>query len=725
MFPLNEEENAFVEPETTTAATVPDYWGPFAQLKKNESIITEMANYQGLMARLNDALFLDRFDLKYYSQLAKEANGAILELGCGSGRVTIPLFEEGHTITGLDNSQDMLDILLEKLKQPLNEHSRMQLQLADARNYEFASPFDLIIFPYCSLQLFTDPSDRKKIMQCAARHLAKGGIFAFDVTSPEMVVNESILELDLRHEQLEITITLGIKAYDDENIMVENSFWEVNADDKTHLILEFKKLAMLRRQQLEDELESAGLVISRCIPTAVDQDKNLRYLYVCSKREDVEYPLWHPYLCHQPTDKVLTLVSGKGCIVVDSSGKSYLDASGGLWSVQCGLGNQTIINAINQQLNTISYATLFAGRGNLPSILLARKLVQLAPFPLQWVYFTGSGSESVELGIKLARQYWYLEGKTEKNHIAYLDQSYHGTFFGSMGVTGLCPEAVAVGPGVPGLHAILTPHPDQCPDNQKYEDYALHCAESLSGLAEQFPDKIAAFIFEPVLGSAGVVIPPQSYFDRIKEICSQYKILLIVDEVATGFGRTGDWFCSTRFGIKPDILLLSKGINSGYLPLGATLFSAEIGNMLSKSDASIVHGSSHNGNPACCAAALASIEEIERLQLIPAAIAMGDYCRDLLEELMKKNRYISQVRQIGLMIGIAICQDDGKPASDLQIAALYELMKSNGVLTYPAVSSIVLMPALIINKDEIRLIAAVLEEALHSLKLINDHVTLR
>jgi adenosylmethionine-8-amino-7-oxononanoate aminotransferase len=303
----------------------------------------------------------------------------------------------------------------------------------------------------------------------------------------------------------------------------------------------------------------------------------------------VAYPLWHPHVpLNEMETRVTILVEGKGCKVKDNRGKEYIDASGGLWNVHCGLGNAEINQAILDQLERLSYASLFAWRGNEPALELARELAAMAPRPLQWVYLTGSGSESVELSIKIARIYSQLRGRANCKQVVYLDGSYHGTFFGSMSVSGLA-QLKEVGPLLPGVAPITTPNPDRRPPDLSYADFAVSCADELENKARQ--GEVAAFIVEPIIASAGIIIPPVEYFRRIDEICRSFDILLILDEVATGFGRTGRWFAAEHYGLHPDILLLSKGLTSGYLPLGAVLFSAEIGELLIKHGASLCHRS--------------------------------------------------------------------------------------------------------------------------------------
>jgi len=409
--------------------------------------------------------------------------------------------------------------------------------------------------------------------------------------------------------------------------------------------------------------------------------------------------------------RVTILVEGKGCKVKDNHGKEYIDASGGLWNTHCGLGNAEISRAISDQLAKLSYGTLFAWRGNKPALDLARELAALAPGPLEWVYLTGSGSESVELAVKIARLYYRLRGKDKQGDIVYLDESYHGTFFGSMSVSGLARQT-EVGPLLPGVSSISTPNIERCPQDMLYTDFALSCARELEDKAIE--GGVAAFIVEPIIASAGVVIPPVEYFRRVQEICRQFDILLILDEVATGFGRTGRWFAAEHYDLHPDILLVSKGLTSGYLPLGAVLFSEGIGSLFMKHGAGLCHGSTNNGHPVCCAAALETIRVIRRDRLVERSAEMGHYFRMRLEELTSLPT-VSGVRSMGLMLGLVLTQDDGSPATLRQRFHVFRSLQEEGILAYLAGNSLVFCPAFVIAREEIDIIVQRLLRVLSSI----------
>jgi len=433
-----------------------------------------------------------------------------------------------------------------------------------------------------------------------------------------------------------------------------------------------------------------------------------------TRKSPVTYPLWHPHVpLNAMEERVTILVEGKGCKVKDNRGKEYIDASGGLWNTHCGLGNAEINQAISDQLQRLAYGTLFAWRGNQPALDLARELAAMGPSPLQWVYLTGSGSESVELALKIARLYNQLRGGANDKDIVYLDESYHGTFFGSMSVSGLARQK-EVGPLLPGVSSISTPNIERCPPNMSYADFALSCAKELEDKAIE--GGVTAFIVEPIIASAGVIIPPVEYFRRVEEICRKFDILLILDEVATGFGRTGRWFAAEHYDLHPDILLLSKGLTSGYLPLGAVLFSEEIGELLMKHGASLCHGSTNNGHPVCCAAALATIRIIRRDHLVERSAELGQYFRTRLEELTSLPMFGS-VRSLGLMLGLVLTQDDGTPATPRQRFHVFLSLKEEGILAYLAGNSLVFCPAFVITHEEIDTIVLRLRQVLSSLSL--------
>jgi adenosylmethionine-8-amino-7-oxononanoate aminotransferase len=702
------------------------YWGPFKG-KANIPGIIEIHDENEASALLTDLMLTNQDDIGEYVKLAGDMQGEVLEIGCGSGRITLALANAGHSITGLDNSAEMVRILQNRMSLLSHEtQDRVRTVTDDATKFELDRKFQLIIVPYCSIVVFFTREERLAVLRRAAQHLATGGILAFDYPVFDLerkdLWNESVFSLNYSIDDTEIKAQLGIKVQSDYKCLLGNIYFEVTGPDAPpQSYLQVRRHSIIDSKELAGLLEEAGLTVIERKMSPMLEGVSERCMLYCTQAPPKSYPLWHPYHgAPGAEENVLMLVSGKGATVKDQNGREYIDLSGGLWSAQCGLGHPKIIDAVSRQLEHLSYGTLFLARSNRAAVSLARELVAMAPAPLGWAYLTGSGSESVELAIKLARLYQKLQKRPLQTDIVYLDRSYHGTFFGSMGVSGLVDDKDVFSPLLTGVSAIRTPMPEDCPEEMSYEEFSLQCAHELEVLIER-TGSVAAFIIEPVLGSAGVVIPPPEYFREIRSICRKYDVLLIVDEVATGFGRTGKWFASEHFDIEPDIMALAKGINSGYLPLGAVLFSAKVGQPILRSGISIAHGSSHNGNPACAAAALATIEVIRDEHLIERAGEMGNYFRQRLEEL-KIYSSLSDVRSLGMMLGISFRQKGGEAVTPNQLSVLCTALQNCGILSYPGLTGLVFMPALVISKKEIDSAIEILHGLLSTLRFENDSV---
>jgi putrescine aminotransferase len=652
------------------------------------------------------------WDESEYFELSAGVSGEILELCCGSGRILLPLARAGHRVVGLDSSEAMLAVLGQNLEAlPSFVQARVECICADATNFDLGRRFELILLPFFGLNLI---EDRAALLACVAEHLTEDGSFAFDFLNvvdphaPELS-GETVAVVRTVHDEV-VHLEYSSRYLEGQCAIVTDTRWW--RDGSPHRFEQSSlRVATFEPSDLDRLLEEAGLIVFSERSEVLPGGGFRRTLVRCRKRTGQRYPLWHPYLPRDATD-MLTLTSGEGCEVTDVDGRRYLDASGGLWSVQCGLGRTEIIDAVTTQLKRLSYGTLFMGRGNDAALELSRELVSLAASPLDWVYLTGSGSESVELALKLVRLFHVLDGRPEKKGILFLDASYHGTFFGSIGVTSLVALKDAFAPLVPGFCSIPAPVPGRCPSGVAYEEYAARCAQVLENMLEDAGKHVAALILEPILGSAGVVIPPRSYLDRVQRACRAHDVLLVADEVATGFGRTGRWFASEHFSLRPDVMLLAKGVNSGYLPLGAVLFSARIGERLIASNSGIGHGSSHNGNPACCAAALATIELMRREGLVERSDQLG---RLFLERLavLQGTPGLGVIRGLGLMVYAGLVDGSDGPVQPGRVIRVLNAMRRRGVLAYPSVSGLVFMPALVITPQQIETVVACLSATLH------------
>jgi adenosylmethionine-8-amino-7-oxononanoate aminotransferase/SAM-dependent methyltransferase len=691
-----------------------EYWGCFAELSRVPAV-QKIGFYEGFYADLYNLTTQGHSaDVDDYLQVARRSRAGILDVGCGTGRMLVQLAAAGHSVVGVDNAPDMLRHARRNAG-ALAPDVRNRVELTEQSALEFDLPRRFGSVIVSAFTFLLTPAERVDFFRRVERHLEPDGSFAFDFLSLDddhvAALDGTVTCASVPARNGALMILMGTR-FDEARTAWSWNFYvqHILQDGNVRQYLAKSAFARLSHAALESELAEAGLVVAerRESPHSVANLQGSRAFYRCVRRTAIGYPLWHPYLPMNDPARVLVLASGRGCRVTDRSGREYIDASGGLWSTQCGLGRPEIIDAISRQLETLSYGTLFALRSNQPAIALAGKLSALAGGSLTRVFLTCSGSEAVELAIKFSRLYFHLTGRPDRTGIAYLDASYHGTCYGSMGVTALYDQKERLGPHVPGLHAIRAPRAGDSVTE------ALACAADLDRLARTVPGGLAAFILEPVFGSAGVVVPPREYLAEVRRICDAHGIVLILDEVATGFGRTGRWFAYQHFDVRPDMLLLSKGINSGYLPLGAVVFKEYLAQTLLASGVGIGHGSSANGNPACCASALATIRILEDEDLIRRAETTGAYFQERLRHLCA-HPAVRSVRGLGLMRAIELCQPNGGEAHPIEPAthaAIYQAVIQRGVLPYPFRSGFSFFPPLTIDYSEVDQIADAFERTL-------------
>jgi 4-aminobutyrate--pyruvate transaminase len=363
------------------------------------------------------------------------------------------------------------------------------------------------------------------------------------------------------------------------------------------------------------------------------------------------------------TDGARVVVAGDGWWITDDQGRRLIDGFAGLWCVTVGHGRPEIIAAVREQMETLEYFTTFHGQSHPRAIELAEKLCAMFPreYGLSHVMFSSGGSEANETSIKLVRLYWAMRGEERRTTIVARHHGYHGLTIATMTATGIMPMRWNFGPEAPGFAHVAAPYCYKCELGKTYPSCQLACADELERLIErEGAETIAAFIAEPVLGAGGIIPPPDDYFARIREICDRHGVLLILDEVVTGFGRTGTMFGFERYGVRPDVVTLAKGITSGYLPLGASVVSDEIYQTISTKlpdQMPISHGFTYMGHPTCCAAALANISIIERERLPENAADVGAYLLARLREVLGGFDSVGEIRGAGLMIGIELVAD--------------------------------------------------------------------
>jgi putrescine---pyruvate transaminase len=372
---------------------------------------------------------------------------------------------------------------------------------------------------------------------------------------------------------------------------------------------------------------------------------------------------WHPMSSPMLNRKLEELVieRGEGVYVWDINGTRYFDAMSGLWCVNVGHGRSEVKAAIVAQLDKLEFHNTFGTMNHPGAIRLAERITQLlSTEEMKRVFFSSGGSDAVETAIKLARQYWRVQGRAERVKFISLRTGYHGMHIGGTSLSGSPLSRAAFGPGLADCYQVETPHLYRNPWTRDAEELGEICAALLEReIQHQKPDTVAAFIAEPVIGIGGVIVPPRNYWPRVREICDKYGVLLIADEVVSGFGRTGAVTGSRGWGVKPDIMCLAKGLTSGYIPMGATTVNAKVADAIEAAPppaGMLMHGYTYSGHPVAAAAALACLDIVEKENLPENAATVGQY---LLEGLQTLHRFahVGDIRGKGLMVAIELVEN--------------------------------------------------------------------
>jgi adenosylmethionine-8-amino-7-oxononanoate aminotransferase len=442
--------------------------------------------------------------------------------------------------------------------------------------------------------------------------------------------------------------------------------------------------------------------------------------YETLKRLDHKY-LWHPFTQMQEwaAEELCIISQGDGHYLIDVNGRRYLDGVSSLWCNVHGHRKREIDDAVRAQLDRIAHSTLL-GLSHVPGIQLAERLVQIAPKGLQRVFFSDNGATAVEIALKIAVQYWQLKGEAKRTLIASLGESYHGDTVGSM--------SMGYSETFHHFHkSLLFPVLRLTPPHVFRYYQRMSAAAALEAAVReadeklsQNKDKLAALVMEPLMqGAAGMWAQPVEYVRAMAELCRRDGILFVLDEVATGFGRTGRMFACEHAGVTPDILCLAKGITGGYLPLAATLtteeiFSAFLGEY--EEFKTFFHGHTYTGNPLGCAAALASLELFERERIIENMQLRIAFIGRRLNDDFLSLAHVSDVRQRGYMIGIELVEEKAgrknyTPEHRIGRKVILEARK-HGVIIRPLGDVIVLMPPLSITDEEITMLLDVTYDAI-------------
>lgn len=429
---------------------------------------------------------------------------------------------------------------------------------------------------------------------------------------------------------------------------------------------------------------------------------------------------WQPLKKANEGETLNCIVKGDGSSIYDEEGKKYIDYQSGLWNVSLGYGNKHIINAIVNQLNNISYVNPCEHRND-TVLRLSNKIINITPETFNSVFFTCTGSESVELSIKYARKYQKLNGNLVKNKIGVLSASYHGTYYGSMSASQLENEFKdGYGPLLDGFISFTTPFCRCCRIDELKNECLDKFLFELESNFEKNKSELAAFIIEPILGSAGVIPLPQEYVKLLRQLCNKYEVLLICDEVATGFGRTGKMFGFEHYGITPDIICMSKGMNSGYLPIGAVVVCDKVKDSFISNDSLVFHLSTQNCNPVCCASAEAVIDILIGENYSEKVYLKGKMLKEKLENKIKNHNLVFDIRGIGLMLSIDLVNSKvtNEPITMEKLMKIVNMLKKRGLIVgyfykYDVSCGIDIFPPFITSNEEIDKVSETIEKVLN------------
>ena len=429
------------------------------------------------------------------------------------------------------------------------------------------------------------------------------------------------------------------------------------------------------------------------------------------------------YLFYQSRNPRPFLDHGEGIYLFDEDGKRYIDGSSGAMVSNIGHSNPRVLAKMKAQMDKATFGYRLHFRTH-PSEDLAAKTVAMAPEGLDRVFFVSGGSEAVESAVKLARQYALTQGQSERYRVISRFPSYHGCTFGALDLTGYAPLRDPFAPMMQGMPKIAAPATYLDRDNLTEEERGLKYAELLRDKIEELgPETVLAFVMEPVGGaSTGALVAPDSYYGRVREICDEYGVLLIYDEVMTGAGRTGKFLAAEHWGITPDIVAMSKGFGAGYAPLGAIIAGARLVEPVLDAGG-FLHGFTYAGNPLACSAGLAVLEEMEDQGLIENAARMGEVLMGELRALMDRYPFIGDVRGKGLLTAFEFVADRHTMAPlDPKLNAyerLVELAYSRGLIIYSRRTRggkegdhFLVAPPLIITEEQIQEMMVILRDAL-------------
>jgi putrescine---pyruvate transaminase len=354
------------------------------------------------------------------------------------------------------------------------------------------------------------------------------------------------------------------------------------------------------------------------------------------------------------------IVRADNVYLYDSDGHRILDAMAGLWCVNVGYGRSELADVARAQMLELPYYNSFFQTAHPPAIALARKLVEITPPQFNHVFFTGSGSEANDTVVRMVRRYWDLMGEPERTVIVSRENAYHGSTMAGASLGGMAFMHAQGGLPIPGIVHIRQPYWYSEAGGLSPEEFGLVAAHALEEKIEELgTHRVAAFIGEPIQGAGGVIIPPDTYWPEIQRTCDRHGILLVADEVICGFGRTGHWFGSERFGIRPDLMAIAKGMSSGYLPIGGVMVGDRVADVLIARGGEFAHGYTYSGHPVACAVASANLGIIERENLVARVRDELAQCLAAKWRALAEHPLVGEARCTGLIGALELVRDKG------------------------------------------------------------------
>lgn len=396
----------------------------------------------------------------------------------------------------------------------------------------------------------------------------------------------------------------------------------------------------------------------------------------------------------------------EGVYIWDVQGKKLLDGMAGLWCVNVGYGRQSIVDAVSKQMQQLPYYNSFFQCTHPPAIELAKTIAELAPKHMNTVFFTGSGSESNDTNLRMVRRYWDLKGQPNKKTIISRHNAYHGSTVAGASLGGMSGMHEQGDLPIPKIVHIAQPYWYQEGGDLTPEAFGLQAAQALeTEILALGEDNVAAFIAEPFQGAGGVIIPPSTYWPEIKRILAKYDILLILDEVISGFGRTGHWFAAEYFDLQPDLISIAKGMTSGYVPMGGVIIADRVADVIKQQCGEFTHGYTYSGHPVAAAAALENINIIKQEKLVEKVGAeIAPYFQQALQQLAE-HPLVGEVRGLGLVGAIELVQNKAKRQrypSNIGVGTwCRDACIAHGLVMRSVGDTMIISPPLIITKAQI------------------------